>query len=105
MGSTRPLAGRAALAGSVLVLALPPADRAAYARYLQALIGRYGPDGGFWSLNPSLAKRAIRVWQIFNEPSASYQWTVPQGQDWAPSYGRVLRTAYAAVKQADPRAR
>ena len=83
----------------------PPRVPKPYVDYLRALIGRYGPTGIFWSEHPALRKRAIRVWQIFNEPSANYQWTVPEGEDWAPSYGRVLRAAYRAVKAADPEAR
>jgi hypothetical protein len=83
----------------------PPSDPRAYAAYLRALIGRYGPHGTFWAQNRSLRKRPIRAWQIWNEPSASYQWTIPATADWAPGYGALLRASYRAVKAADPDAR
>jgi hypothetical protein len=81
----------------------PPSDLRAYASYLRALIGRYGPRGSFWALNRRvLPTRPIRAWQIWNEPSANYQWTIPAGADWAPGYGALLRASYRAVKDADP---
>jgi hypothetical protein len=83
----------------------PPTNPSEYAAYLRALVGRYGPNGSFWAERPDLPKRPIRTWQIWNEPSANYQWTIPKGQDWAPGYGALLRAAYPAIKQADPGAR
>ena len=80
----------------------PPIDDQRYAAYLTALIGRYGPHGSFWDENPSLPRRPIRAWQIWNEPHLQYQWTIPEGQDWAPGYRDLLMAAHAAVKQADP---
>jgi hypothetical protein len=83
----------------------PPSNNRAYADYLKLLIGRYGPNGTFWLLHPELPKQPIRRWQIWNEPSANYQWTVKPGKDWARPYGKLLRKAYAAAKEADPGAR
>ena len=83
----------------------PPSKDGAYAKYLRALIGRYGPQGDFWTLNPTLPKKPIREWQIWNEASANYQWTIPSGQDWALGYAKLLKASYAAIKDADPGAR
>jgi hypothetical protein len=79
----------------------PPRDPREYAAYLRALIARYGPRGSFWAAHRHLRKRPIRAWQIWNEPSADYQWTIPQGQDWAPGYGALLRASYRTIKHAD----
>lgn len=81
----------------------PPKSRHAYARYLTALIGRYGPKGTFWSEHPELTKRPIRAWQLWNEPNLYFYW--PVKGDWAESYGKLVRTTYKAVKAADPGAK
>jgi Glycosyl hydrolase catalytic core len=83
----------------------PPARPAEYAAYLTELIGRYGPRGSFWTEHPELPKRPVRAWQIWNEPHLPYQWTIPDEEDWAAEYGRLLRVAHAAVKRADPGAK
>ena len=80
-----------------------PKDVAAYAAYLRALVARYGPGGAFWAEHPELRARAIRTWQIWNEPDMEYQWT-PQ-RNWHRRYGALVRAADAALAQADPRAR
>jgi hypothetical protein len=80
-----------------------PSDLGAYAAYLRTLVARYGPAGSFWSERPDLTARPIRAWQIWNEPDMEYQWT-PQ-KDWHEKYGALLRTADAALAQADPGAR
>jgi hypothetical protein len=78
-----------------------PRRYAPYAAYLTALIGRYGPRGSFWRANPQLPRVPIRSWQIWNEPNLSYYWKQP----FASTYVAFLRTARAAVKQADPGAK
>lgn len=82
--------------------ASPPREPADYARFLTALVGRYGPGGTFWRDHPGLPARPVRAWQVWNEPSHSYYWST---QPWAPSYVRLLRAAHAAVHRADPGAR
>ncbi len=69
-----------------------------YAAYLTALIGRYGPHGSFWRVNPGIPRMPIRSWQVWNEPNLSYYWHQP----FASSYVSFLRVAHAAVKRADP---
>jgi hypothetical protein len=77
---------------------MPPRDPRAYARFMRALIARYGPRGEFWSLNPTLPRRPVRRWQIWNEPNIALYFA---RQPFAKPYARLLRTAYRAVKDAD----
>jgi hypothetical protein len=79
--------------------AAPPKDPQDYARFLRALIGRYGPQGTFWKDNPDLPKVPIRAWQIWNEPSHDFYWST---QPWPASYVRLLKAAHSAIKSADP---
>jgi polysaccharide biosynthesis protein PslG len=80
----------------------PPRDYELYANFLRALIARYGPAGSFWAERPDLPRRPIRNWQIWNEPAADYFWAAP---GYKRDYPRLLRTAYRAIKQADPGAK
>jgi hypothetical protein len=89
----------------------PPNRPDAYARYMRALVLRYGPRGSFWAERPTLPKVPIRDWQIWNEPNGPRFW------DDAPPYGGVpnaayqrpyidlLHAAHDAIKAADGRAR
>jgi hypothetical protein len=76
----------------------PPARVADYTAFLQALVGRYGPHGTFWAEHPELPRRALRTWQIWNEPQLRYQWNAP---GFAKDYGELLRASYQTLKQAD----
>jgi hypothetical protein len=79
-----------------------PRAAAPYARYLTALVERYGPGGSFWTDDPGLGPDPIHQWQIWNEPNISDFWTT---EPFARSYVTLLRAAHAAVKAADPTAR
>ena len=81
----------------------PPSNDAAYTRYLRKLVERYGPNGSFWTSHPQLPKLPVRSLQVWNEPSEYYQWSIPDGKDWAPGYGKLLRKSYTAIKKEDPR--
>ena len=80
-------------------VASPPRSSDDYVAFLNALVARYGPNGSFWGEHPEIAKRPLRVWQIWNEPQLRYQWS---DKDWEASYGRLLKAAHDALKQADP---
>ena len=80
----------------------PPRDPADYTAYLKALVGRYGPNGTFWTENPTIPKRPIREWVIWNEPHFIEYWTAP---NWEKGYGKLLRAAYKAIHSADKGAR
>ncbi|HEX8066661.1 MAG TPA: hypothetical protein VF520_09070 [Thermoleophilaceae bacterium] len=79
-----------------------PSSTSAYAAYLKELVARYGPRGTFWAENPSLRKRPIRAWQVWNEPDMEYQWKPREG--WMEGYGALLDAAATALREADPRA-
>ncbi|QEC49595.1 endo-1,4-beta-xylanase [Baekduia soli] len=78
---------------------VPPRRPAAFAGYLRALIGRYGPRGSLWAEHPEVPRRAVRAWEIWNEPNlVDYFRTQP----FQKPYAALLRAAYPAVKAADP---
>jgi hypothetical protein len=74
-----------------------PRRAAPYAQYAAELVGRYGPNGSFWTENPQIPKLPIRMWQIWNEPNLSVYWPQP----FARSYVGLLSAAHAAIKHAD----
>jgi len=80
----------------------PPRGTATFARYVRALVARYGPRGSFWRENPQLPRRPVRRWQLWNEPSLRYSWTDAR---WAPAYVRLLRAGGRAIRRLDRRAR
>ncbi len=47
---------------------------AAWRAFLADAVNRYGPDGEFWTLNPTLPKLPIRDWQIWNEQNSPSFW-------------------------------
>jgi len=76
-----------------------PQARLAWAAFVAALVDRYGPEGSFWSHNPSIPYRPIRVWQIWNEQNA------PVFYRPAPSpegYAELLGIASRAIRSRDP---
>lgn len=76
----------------------PPKGTAPFANFSGALARRYGPNGSFWTENPSLPKRPVRHWQFWNEPSLGHFWS---DQPWERDYVALVRAARAKVKQAD----
>jgi hypothetical protein len=70
-----------------------------YVAFLNALVGRYGPNGSFWTEQPGVPRRPLRTWQVWNEPQLRYQWAE---KDWATGYGRLLHAAHDALKKDDP---
>ncbi len=82
---------------------LPAAGAAAQAwrRFVRGAIGRYGPRGSFWVENPSLPRRPIRTWQVWNEANFKYFVARPNPTE----YGRLVKITAAAARSADPGAR
>lgn len=79
-----------------------PRDDAPYAAYLSALVKRYGPGGTYWADHPTLPKRPIREWQIWNEPNFTFYWPA---RPFAPSYVALVKAAHTAIKRVDPGAK
>ena len=78
-----------------------PDDPQTDANFCTAMVQRYGPTGSFWAEHPSVARRPVRRWQLWNEPDIPRYWV---GKPWAASYVNLLRPASAAVHAADPTA-
>jgi hypothetical protein len=68
------------------------------ARFAAALARHYGPGGTLWQQHPELAGRAVRSWQIWNEPNLRVYWAsgVNPGE-----YVRLIRTVGDAIKGVD----
>lgn len=79
-----------------------PRDPKAYGRFLQVLVGRYGPQGSLWAENPGARRVPVRTFQVWNEPSLPRYFAV---RSFARPYVELLGAAYSAVKQADPGAK
>jgi hypothetical protein len=78
-----------------------PQNVTPYAQYAAALVQRYGAQGSFWRANPQIPKRAVRMWQIWNEPNIPFYWPQPFGK----GYVALLRAAHDAIKRVDPKAK
>jgi hypothetical protein len=88
----------------------PPADPGAYAAFLSALVGRYGPQGSFWTANPKLRRIPIRDWQVWNEPVGGDGDATPSvfwvdSEPFESRFVGLMRAARGAVHVADPGAK
>ncbi|MBJ7470137.1 MAG: beta-galactosidase [Solirubrobacteraceae bacterium] len=81
---------------------MPPKSNARFAKYAAKLVQRYGTTGTFWAENPTVTKRPITEWQIWNEPNLPPYWG---GKPDAKAYAKLLTVTAAAVRKADPSAR
>jgi hypothetical protein len=72
-----------------------PTDPQTYAAFVTAMVRRYGRGGAYWAENPAVPSRPVRQWQVWNEPDQTRYWV---GQPWAPTYVRLLKPAYAAIR-------
>lgn len=86
--------------GAKAPLRLPVSGTAAQAwsAMLQQLVGRYGPNGTLWAQNPTVPKRTIHYWQIWNEPNFHYFVAHPN----AAEYGKLVKLSFTALRGADP---
>jgi hypothetical protein len=75
------------------------ADRAAWRRFLTALVERYGPRGDFW--DGSDRRAPITRWQIWNEPNFDFYW---DPEPAVGEYARLLEISAGAIRKADRRA-
>jgi hypothetical protein len=94
---------------------LVPRRPATFARYLRALVRRYGSHGSFWRTHRSIPKAPVRLWQVWNEPALRYDWNLPRAhagqgqrcgrQPWVKTYVPLLRASARAIRGADRRAK
>jgi len=82
----------------------PPRSSAmgAWTAFVADAVRRYGPTGSFWAANPTLPRRPMRRWQVWNEPSLPVYWG---NRPSARSYLRFLSRTRRAVKGVDRRAK
>jgi hypothetical protein len=79
-----------------------PADPGQYARYVAAVVGRYGPTGSFWRQHPSLAGSAISAYELWNEP----YFASGDGGAYDPArYARMVKAAAVTGHAVAPSAR
>jgi polysaccharide biosynthesis protein PslG len=62
---------------------------------------RYGPNGVFWSLRPTVPMQPIRTWQIWNEPNFKFFVAKPNPTE----YGKLVQLSSTALKSVDPGAK
>jgi hypothetical protein len=81
---------------------LPVAGSAgtAWSSFLKAAVARYGPNGTFWSENPTVPAKPINDWQIWNEPNFKYFVAKPNPAE----YGKLVKLSSTAIKSVDPTA-
>lgn len=77
------------------------AQRAAWAGFVRDLVGRYGPQGAFWALNPGIPPRPIRHWQVWNEMNLAFFWG---GRPNPGRYAKLLRLTGNAIRSVDHKA-
>ncbi|MGA2924503.1 MAG: hypothetical protein ABSG43_00705 [Solirubrobacteraceae bacterium] len=78
-----------------------PSDPSAYASYVAAVVGRYGPHGSFWTQYPSLAGYAIQTFEIWNEP---YYSNGNDGDYDPAAYANLVKAAAIAGRAVAPTA-
>jgi hypothetical protein len=80
-------------------------------KFLGAAVRHYGSHGSFWRHNPELNKKAVKSWQIWNEPNlAKYFGQKKKGKPkpvkHAPkAYAKLVKTSDKAVSKADKHAK
>lgn len=83
------------------VTTFPPKTNASFARYVTAVVKRYGRNGTFWKANRGLTAVPIESYQVWNEPNLPQYWG---GKPDARAYVRLLKTGARAIRKADPQA-
>ena len=68
-----------------------------YARYVKRVVNRYKPGGEFAQVEGWKDGYGISNWEIWNEPATFWNGSGAQ-------FGRLLKEAYKAAKEADPNA-
>jgi hypothetical protein len=77
----------------------PPRHNSDMARFAAAMARHYGPGGTLWQSHPQLGGRAVRTWQIWNEPNLPVYWASGVSPR---QYVRLTATVGAAIKGVDP---
>jgi hypothetical protein len=75
--------------------------RSGWIGFVTAAVARYGPNGSFWAENPTVPRRPVRTWQIWNEENFKYFVAKPNPAE----YGKLVKISSKAIKGADPGAK
>jgi hypothetical protein len=78
-----------------------PHDPNAFALAMRQMVLRYGPDGSFWSENPGIPKRPVRIWEVWNEQNLASYWCP---KPHPPLYADLFVLSARAIKAVDPNA-
>ncbi len=75
----------------------------AFTAFVRRAVERYGSRGAFWAQNPTLPKRPVTIWDIWNEPWGTWAWkgSAPDGG----AYARMFKAVVEGARPADPEAR
>ena len=73
----------------------------AFKAFMADLVERYGPDGAFWTENPSLPKNPITEWQIWNEQNSD---TFYSPKPNPAAFVKLMKAADAGIASVDPSA-
>jgi Glycosyl hydrolase catalytic core len=76
-------------------------QRSAWKRFVVEAVRRYGPRGAFWAERPTLPRRPIRNWQIWNEANFKYFVVRPNPVE----YGKLVEVSSAGIGAVDGGAR
>ena len=77
------------------------ASLTAWKQFVREAVARYGTNGSFWTSHPTVPRRPVRFWQVWNEPNFKYFVARPNPAE----YGRLLKLTSATIKAADPSAK
>jgi hypothetical protein len=77
----------------------PPTSNADYARFVDAIVARYGRGGWFWKAHPNLTPVPITAVQLWNEPWGFFSWK--PNPDPA-RYAALAKAGARAAKGRDP---
>jgi hypothetical protein len=79
-----------------------PSDPTAYAQYVAAVVGRYGPNGTFWNAHPNLSNYAVQWFEIWHEP----YFDNGDNGDYNPGrYANLVKATALAGRAVDPDAK
>jgi hypothetical protein len=76
-----------------------PAHLAAWQQFTGDFARRYGPGGLFWLINPTIPKRPVTNYQLWNEPNLKFFWG---GKPNARGYIRLLAATRSSLRAVDP---
>jgi hypothetical protein len=76
-------------------------QRSGWSTFVREAVARYGPTGSFWSENPTVPRRPIRTWQIWNEPNFMYFVAKPNPAE----YGKLVKLSFSTIRGVDPGAK